>query len=205
MAYAGLQALIQFSPPDLPRISEGIHLDGLTVIGFAAAVTVITGAAFGLVPAIQSSGAGMSQDLGGSWRGDIGSLRRQKLRSGLVMAEVAISLVVLVAAGLMIHSFSRLASQNLGYNPEHLISMGLSLPDKESIQSLQSENDSSRGFWNRRRTLPGIQSAALAAGLPLGDWDSSLYVRVLDAPPPAPGEPVAAGYAQVSPGYFFKR
>jgi predicted permease len=199
-AYAGLQVLIRFSPPDLPRIWEGIHLDGLTM-GFAMAVTAATGIAVGLAPAMQSTNPGLAQDLCESGRGASGGRQRHRLRSTLVMAEVALSLMLLVAAGLMMRSFSRLMSQNLGYNPEHLVSMDFGLPDKKYSKPGDGERFFER-FLERVRALPDVQSAALVAGLPLSDQDVSLVVRVPDAPPPAPGQPMAAGYAQISPGYF---
>jgi len=119
----------------------------------------------------------------------------------LVMAEVALSLMLLIAAGLMMRSFSRLMSQNLGYNPEHLVSMYLSLPDKKYSKPGDGER-----FFERLlegvRALPDVQSAALVAGLPLTDQDMKLAVTIPDAPVPAPGQQTAAGYGQISPGYF---
>src|SRR5439155_19377546 len=89
----------------------------------------------------------------------------------------------------------------LGYNPEHVISMGVGLPDRK-----YPERSDKAGFYEqflaKVQALPGVQSAGLAAGLPLSGWNSSLYVRIIGTPPPAPGEAVSAGYAQVSPGYF---
>jgi predicted permease len=200
LAYVGLQALIHFSPPDLPRIWEGIHLDGLTM-AFAVAVTAMTGIAVGLAPAMQSTNPRLAQDLCESGRGASGGRQRHRLRSMLVMAEVALSLMLLVAAGLMMRSFSRLMSQNLGYNPEHLVSMYLGLPDKKYSKPGDGERFFER-LLERVRALPEVQSAALVAGLPLASQDMSLSVTVPDAPARAPGQPTAAGYGQISPGYF---
>jgi putative ABC transport system permease protein len=200
MASAGLKTLLRFAPPDLPRVAEGIHLDGQTLV-FTAAITLFTGIAFGLIPALQSANPALAKDLGESGRSGSGGVRRQRLRSGLVVAEVAFSLILLIGAGLMIRSFSRLVSQSLGYNPEHLISMDITLPDKK----YPDEGGRGRLFGlllEQVRALPDVQSAALAAGLPLSGWQVALYVRVLDAPPVASNAIVVAEYAQISPGYF---
>jgi len=200
LAWLGLRVLVRFSPPDLPRIWEGIHLDGWT-FAFTAVVTLATGLVFGLAPALQSANPALARELNESARGSSAGRHRQRVRGMLVVSEVALSLMLLIGAGLMIRSFSHLVSQKLGYNPEHVISMGVGLPDKK----YPGQGDRERffdQFLARVRALPGVQSAGLAAGLPLSGWNSSLYVRIIGAPPPAPGEAVSAGYAQVSPGYF---
>ena len=200
LAWLGLRSLVRFSPPDLPRIWEGIPLDGWT-LGFTALVTMITGLMSGLAPAWQASNPALARELNESSRGTSASRHRQRLRDALVVSEVALSLTLLVSAGLMIRSFSRLVSQQLGYNPEHVITMGLGLPERKYPE----QGDRERFFdqvLEQARALPGVQAAALVAGLPLSGWNSSLAVTILGAPPPAPGEAVAAGYAQISPGYF---
>lgn len=200
LAWLGLRALVRFSPPDLPRIWEGVPLDGWT-LGFTALLTIATGLLFGLGPAWQASNPALARDLNESARGASAGRKRQRLRSALVVSEVALSLTLLVGAGLLIRSFGRLVSQSLGYNPEHLVSMGLGLPETKYPEQADRQRFFDQ-FLGRVRLLPGVQSAALVAGLPLSGWNSSLSVTIRDAPPPAPGEAVAAGYAQVSPGYF---
>lgn len=200
IAVAGLQVLIRLSPPDLPRIWEGVRLDGLT-LAFAMVITAVTGVAVGLVPALRATNPAVSQDLCESGRGSSAGRRRHRLRSGLVMAEVALSVMLVIGAGLILRSFSRLVSQNLGYNPERLMTMEFHLPEEKYSRPGDGERFFER-LLERVRMLPDVQSAALVAGLPLADQDVSLVVHVLDAPPPAPGEPTVAGYAQISPGYF---
>ncbi len=199
-AWIALKALIHFSPPDLPRIWEGVPLGGWT-LAFTAAVTLATGLLFGLAPALQSSNPALARELNESSRGSSAGRHRQRVRAGLAITEVAFSLILLVGAGLMIRSFGRLVSQQLGYNPEQVISLGIGLPNKTYPEQANRERFF-EAFLTRVRTLPGVRSAALVAGLPLSGWNSSLYVRINGAPPPAPGESVAAGYSQVSPGYF---
>jgi putative ABC transport system permease protein len=196
----GIKALVRYSPSDLPRVWEGIHLDAWT-LGFTVLVTLATGLIFGLAPALQSSRPALARELNENSRSSSTGRQRQRFRSVLVVSEIALSLMLLVGAGLMIRSFSRLVSQQLGYNPEHVISIGIGLPNKTYPEQVDRERFFEQ-FLAGVRTLPGVQSAALVAGLPLSDWNSSLYVRINGAPPPAPGESVSAGYSQASPGYF---
>jgi putative ABC transport system permease protein len=134
-------------------------------------------------------------------RGSSAGRGRQRLRAALVVSEVALSLMLLVGAGLMIRSFGRLLSQDLGFVPEHVVTMGFDLPGRK----YPSHAEATRFYDSllaRAQALPGVQSAALISGPPLGENGSVLTVVIRGAPPPRAGEAVAAGYAQVSPGYF---
>jgi putative ABC transport system permease protein len=200
IAALGLQALVRFSPPDLPRVWEGIHLDGWT-LGFTVVVTLLTGLIFGLAPALQASSPTLASVLNEASRGSSVGRGRQRLRAALVVSEVALSLMLLVCAGLMIRSFGRLLAQDLGFVPEHVITMGLDLPGK-NYPSHTAETRFYDALLARARALPGVQSAALVSGPPLGENQNHLSVLIRGAPPPKPGEAVAAGYTQASPGYF---
>ncbi len=200
LAGFGLQALVHFSPPDLPRVWEGIHLDGRT-LGFTALVTLAAGLIFGLVPALQSSNFVLVGPLNENSRGSSTGRQRQQLRAVLVVSEVALSVVLLIGAGLMIRSFGRLISQELGYTPEHVISMDLGLPWKK-YPTLADQTRFFEGLKAKVETLPGVQSAGLVRGLPLSGQNVGMSIGIQGAPPPAPGEPWDADYAQVSPGYF---
>src|SRR5262249_9990811 len=195
----GLQALVRFSPPDLPRLAEGIPLDGAT-LAFTALVTMATGMLFGLIPALQASHPTCARELADTARSTTGQ-RRQLARAALVVGEVALSVILLIGAGLTIRSLGRLLAQNLGYVPEHLVTMSLN----SRSQKYPEQPERVRLFDSLLtgvRSVPGVESAALGFGVPLTSVNSSLSVVVRDAPPPAPGESVAAGYAHISPGYF---
>jgi putative ABC transport system permease protein len=199
LAHTGLKTLVHFSPPDLPRMDEGLALDG-TTLGFTLLVTLATGVIFGLMPAWQASNPALARELADAVRGSTGG-GRHRARVALVIGEVALSLILLIGAGLTIRSLGRLLAQNVGYTPEHLVTMSISLPE----QKYPAHAERVRLFdalLPAVRELPGVDSASLAFGVPLTSVNSSLTVTVRDAPPPAPGESVAAGYAQVSPGYF---
>jgi putative ABC transport system permease protein len=200
LARLGLETMIRFSPPDLPRIREGIPLDG-TTLTFTGLITLATGIIFGLIPAWQSSNPSLARDLAEATRGSSAGHRRQFARAALVVGEVALSLVLLVGAGLTIRSFGRLLAQNLGFVPEHVVTMLIGLPE----QKYPGQAERTRIFdplLTAVRSTPGVESAGYAFGAPLTGINSDTAVFIRDQPPPALGEPVSAGYAQVSPGYF---
>jgi putative ABC transport system permease protein len=200
LARFGLNALVRLSPPDLPRMAEGIPLDGTTLV-FTVLVTLATGVIFGLLPAWQASNPSLAREVAESSRGDSAGHRRQFARAALVVAEVALSVILLIGAGLTIRSFGRLLAQNPGYVPEHLVTMAISLPE----QKYPAQAGRTRLFnslLTAVKNIPGVDSASYAFGVPLTGINNSISARVLDAPPPAPGEAVSANYTQVSPGYF---
>jgi putative ABC transport system permease protein len=199
-AFLGLRTLVRLSPPDLPRVWEGVYLDW-TTLGFTALMTLATGVLFGLVPAWQASNPALARELQESSQGSGASRHRQRVRGALVVSEVAFSLMLLVSAGLTIRSFSRLVSQPLGFNPEHVVTMGIGLPEKKYPEP-ERRVALFEQLLVQVQSLPGVRSAALVMGLPLSGNSSQLSVNIIGAPPQAPGEAVSAHYAQISPGYF---
>lgn len=196
LAYWGVQLILYISPTAIPRARE-IGLDW-TVLAFTIGVSFVTGILFGLIPAIQSGEVDVHETLKETGRGTSG---RHLLRSSLVVAEVATTLVVLIFAGLMIRSFYKLQQVNPGFSHERLTSFSISLPQKKYA------NDEARGsFYNRLlenvRALPGVESAAAASGLPLGNngWQTSF---VIDGQPAPPRDQVPLMEAcLVTPDYF---
>ena len=200
LARFALAVLLSISPPNLPRLAEGIRLDGWTLV-FTAAITLLAGILFGLAPAWQMSRHAVLGDMNDAARGSTGGLARRRLGSVFVVSQVALSLMLLIGAGLMIRSFGRLLSQDLGYQTENLINMPVNLPGK-TYPSLAAKIAFFEQFRERVATIPGVTSAALIYGLPLGLEDSQLGVEIVGSAPPRPGEAVSAGYSQISPGYF---
>jgi putative ABC transport system permease protein len=168
IAYWMTQLMIQFSPGDVPRLAEA-QLN-LPVLAFTLAISILTGLLFGLAPALQVSKANLNTDLKEGSRG-AAAFRRSRLRSVLVVAEVALSLVLLAGAGLLLRSFVKLRNVPLGFNPDHLLTMSVALPEtkyqtKVQVQSFYSD------LIERTQALAGVKSAAVATGLPLmGQWD----------------------------------
>ena len=126
LASWGVRLLLLFSSDKLPRIAE-IHVDN-RVLWFTFAVSLLTGLLFGLVPALQVSKTDLNESLKESGRSAMGGRHRQRARNLLVVSEVALSLVLLVGAGLLAKSFLRLQNVNAGFTPDHLLTATLELP-----------------------------------------------------------------------------
>ena len=196
LAHWGVQLILYVSPNAIPRSRE-IGLDW-TVLAFTVGISFVTGILFGLIPAIQAGDVDVHETLKESGRGNSG---RQWLRSGLVVVEVATTLVLLISAGLMIRSFYMLQKVNPGFSHEHLTSFSISLPQKK-----YATDEVRHSFYNRLleniRALPGVESVAAASGLPLGNngWQTSF---VIDGQPPPPREQTPLMEAcLVTPDYF---
>ena len=180
LARWGIDLILYMSPDAIPRSRE-IGLDWI-VLGFTVGVSFLTGVLFGLIPAVQAGEVDVHETLKETGRGVTG---RQWLRSSLVVVEVATTLVLLIAAGLMIRSFYLLQKVNPGFSYEHLTSFSVLLPQKK-----YATEDVRASFYNRLleniRALPGVETAALASGLPLGNngWQTSVVVDGQPTPPP---------------------
>ena len=184
------------SPDAIPRSRE-ISLDW-RVLAFTIGVSFLTGILFGLVPALQAGIVDVHETLKETGRGTTG---RHWVRSSLVVVEVATTLVLLIGAGLMIRSFYRLQNVNPGFSYARLASFTVSLPQKKYVTEEQ------RGEFFKRlleniRTLPGVEAAAAASGLPLGNngWQTS-YVVDGQPIPPRDQTPLMEA-CTVTPDYF---
>jgi putative ABC transport system permease protein len=194
----GVEALVRLVPADVPRLSE-IGVDGAVLL-FTLVVSLLTGAAFGLIPALQASRPDLQASLKEGSRG-AGEGRRSRRFSGLiVVAEVALSLVLLCAAGLLFKSLVRLLSVDPGFRTENLLVMRIDLPETR-----YPEADQRRAFFReiteRVSTVPGVDSAAAALALPFSGMAATLTFEVEGRSSPG-GEDLATEYQPVSPGYF---
>ncbi|MGA9769115.1 MAG: ABC transporter permease [Blastocatellia bacterium] len=197
LASWGVKLIVAISPNSIPRARE-IGIDNRVLV-FTILVSLLTGIIFGLVPALQMSKPDLNETLKDAGRGSTG--RRHVLRSALVVAEVALTLVLLVGAGLMIRSFYRLQQVDPGFNYDNLLTFNISLPQKKYTDDAQRTN-----FYNQAtekiRALPGVQTVGLSSGLPLGNngWQTSFVID--GQPPPEPGKTPITEAASASPDYF---
>ncbi|PYV05081.1 MAG: hypothetical protein DMG26_06170, partial [Acidobacteria bacterium] len=160
--------------------------------------SVGTGLIFGLAPAFQASKIHLTESLKEGERG-ADSLGRNRLRSALVVSEVALALVLLIGTGLMLRSFVRLQEVNPGFAPDHLLTMEISLPEAR-YPDPQKAAFFAR-LLERVRALPGVKSAGAIGHLPLaGDIES--YAMQLEGRPPLPNEYANPDCHVVMPGYF---
>jgi putative ABC transport system permease protein len=196
LARWGVDLILYMSPDAIPRSRE-IGLDW-TVLAFTIGISFLTGILFGLIPAIQAGEVDVHETLKETGRGTTG---RQWLRSSLVILEVATTLVLLIGAGLLIRSFYLLQKVNPGFSHEHLTSFSVSLPEKK-----YANQEARSTFYNTLlenvRALPGVESAAAASGLPLGNngWQTSFTVD--GQPPPERDRTPLMEACVVTPDYF---
>jgi predicted permease len=198
LAIWGVDLLVASIPAGLPRADE-IGVDG-RVLFFTLLVSLATGLVFGLAPALQTTRLDLHESLKEGDRGSTESLRRNRVRNLLVVSEVALSLVLLIGAGLMIKSFIRVWNVDAGFNPENVLTARLTLPTNKYADNAQVTAFYSQLLENVQ-ALPGVQSAAAASLVPMVG-NSSGSVTLEDRPQP-PGSPsLEADMRVVSPDYF---
>jgi putative ABC transport system permease protein len=201
VAYWGVDAIRTASPGEAARFAPGWNHLGinLPVLAFTFLLSVLSGVLFGLAPAWQLSKPDLNSALKeGGRQGTSGSHR---LRGLLVVSEVALSLMLLVSAGLLIRSFLQLVKTDAGFNSENLMTMSLVLPaakykDEPQRAAFYSE------LVRRVEALPGVTSAALVNHLPLGGSNSSTSFLVEGIPEPPPGQEFDGRYRVCTPNYF---
>ncbi len=199
LAVWGADALIGLAPDNIPRLNE-VGVDA-RVFGFTLAVSVVTGIVFGLLPALHAAKPDLNEVLKEGLRGSMGTAAGKRTRSVLVVVEVALSLVLLIGAGLMIKSFFRLQQMNLGFNPDHVLAVNLSLPKPRYPEDRQ-QGAFFQEALERLQSQPGIQSAGVTTGLPLTLSLSGSDFRIEGHPEPEAGKEMIIETRSVSPGYF---
>jgi putative ABC transport system permease protein len=188
LALWGTEALIAVVPQSIPRIGE-IQLDG-TVLGFTILMSLGTGLLFGLVPAWQASHVDLNSALKTGSRSGGGGEHKHRMRSALVVAEVALALVLLVCAGLLIQSFNRLGQVQPGVRTENLFTARVWLPDAAYPQPA-NVNAFFDQLITRVRTLPGVNSASFIFPLPLSGSNNTTSFDIEERPAPQGEQPDA--------------
>jgi len=197
LARFGVHALVTML--DQPMLTQRVRIEP-AVVAFTAALSVVTGIVFGLIPAIQMSRTELNECLKEGTRSASGGRARQRLRSALVVAEVSLSLVLLIGAGLTIRSFLKLSHVNPGFNPENVLTAEVTLPDLK-----YSEWDQRRRFLNTAlqeiASLPGVTHVAATHVLPLtGDYVLGVFFE--GRPAAKPGDVPSINYYAVSSDYL---
>ena len=197
LAAWGIDVLVRLSPEDLPRVGE-IHLDG-RVLGFTAILSMLTGIVFGLAPAMQVTRANLVDALKESSLSATAGMHRHRLRSSLVVVEMALALVLLVSAGLLIHSFISLQSVNPGFNPHNVMASYIDLPDEKfsNAQKVQFM----RGLMPRVKALPGVSNAAAIMPLPLSGNEFQVAVEI-EGRPTAKSDEAISSVRAITEDYF---
>ena len=199
LAYFGLNLLTRFIPTNVAQ-PDTISIDAKVLL-FTLAVAVVTGLIFGLVPATQASHFNLNETLKEGGRDSGAGARGKRLRNSLVIAEVAISFILLVGAGLLINSFIHLRNLDPGFRADHLLALNVDLsevkyPDTQRRTTFFVE------VTRRVRTLPGVQSVAVAGNLPLTVNGDSTFIAVEGILDPPVDQWPDVIYRTVGPGYF---
>jgi putative ABC transport system permease protein len=199
LAKWGVAAILAASPDSIPRARE-IGVDS-RVLEFTILISLLTGILFGLVPTLQSSRPDLTESLKESGRGTTTGRQRQQFRNMLVVAEVALSLVLLIGAGLTIRSFYHLQQVDPGFTAQNLLTLQVTLPTARYQQDTQKINFYQESL-EKLSTLPGVHSVGAASGLPLGNNGNQTSFFVQGKPEPGPGEVPLTEIVVVSPDYF---
>jgi putative ABC transport system permease protein len=196
LAYLAITPIQTLSAGSIPRVLD-VTLDR-NVLGFTLLVTLATGLLFGVAPAWQASRAGVGTVLKEGGRSST-SARGHRLRGLLLVAEVALSLMLLVGATLLLRSFARLTGVDPGFQPEHVLSFSVALP-----QTTYPDDQHRTQFFGRLldtlRAMPGVQAAGMVQTVPIRD--DYMLSFTIEGRPFEPGRELSANYRAISPGYF---
>jgi putative ABC transport system permease protein len=208
LAYGALR-LLPLAGNSLPRVQE-IHLDPAVLV-FTFVISIVTGLLFGLAPALRNSQTPLSEALKEGGRTEETGRGGRRTRSALVVAEIAIALVVLISAGLVLKSFQRLLHVDAGFDPSHVLTFRVDLP-----QSYSADRDPIRdgapprvaAFFQqlvqRLEALPGAKAAGAISDLPLQGERWSKQINFPDRPAPASLDEVPSVQYRAVGGHFFE-
>jgi putative ABC transport system permease protein len=196
----GVEALSSAVSNSVPAVVlQNVRLDA-RVLTFTLGAALLTGLLFGLVPALHFSKSNLSETLKEGGRSGSEGGSRQRVRSAFVVAEVALSLLLLVGAGLLVKSFLNLRQADLGFDPERVLTMRVALPEARYRENAQIENFY-RALLQRVEALPGVESAGVTLGLPMNGGIESGVTAEGHEVKDIKDVTIAVNLA-VSPGYF---
>ncbi|MCU1267463.1 MAG: hypothetical protein JWM21_3781 [Acidobacteria bacterium] len=194
-----LRQLVVFSPANI-SLPQNVGIDGRVLV-FTLLLSLLTSFIFGLVPALQASKSDLNETLKEGGRGNSGGAKQNRLRSLLVITEVALALLLVIASGLMIKSFMRLQNVNPGFNPENLITLEIQLP-----QIKYGEKDRQTAFQKqlvqRISEIPGVQFAGTVNNLPFSGNETNYSITIEGRPVLEANDRPRAFFRNVSPNYF---
>jgi putative ABC transport system permease protein len=198
LAYCSIDLLRKFEPANLPRLGEA-SMSG-AVLGFTAALSIITGILFGLGPALRASRKDLTLDL--KSRGSAGASKsKNRMHNALVVAQFVLSFVVLIASGLLLRSFWRVVHVRPGFDPSHVVTADISITGTANknpvhrVAFLQQVQD-------RIKTIPGVDSAGFISELPLSGQTNDTWFTVQEHPPANANDRSVADSRSVSESYF---
>ncbi len=198
LAKLGVKLLAPLSADYLPRADE-VRINA-TVFGFTLAVALLTGLLFGLAPALQSARLDLTEALKEGAKGAGSGARRHRTLNLLVVGEVALSMILLIGAGLLINSFVRLQQVSPGFDEKNLLTARIDIPNP------YAQPEKKQQFFERLQqrvaALPGVEAVGLVTELPLANQSANFKFKIEGRPEPAPGQSPDADIRAVNHDYF---
>jgi putative ABC transport system permease protein len=199
LAWASLGPLLKISADSVPQVFS-VGLDRWVLV-FTLGVSLVTGLIFGIVPALRTANSDLRETLNEGSRGSTTGPGHYRLRGSLVAMEIALAMLLLVGAGLLLRSFSRLQDVPPGFQPDHLF-----VADLPVSPTAYAKPEQRYAFYDRlverAKALPGVRVAGAATFLPVSGGGSLLHFNITGRPPKTPHDYIAAGYRAVSPSYL---
>jgi putative ABC transport system permease protein len=195
----GIDLLGAVVPADIPRFAE-TRLD-MTVLAFTFGATLLTGLIFGLAPALSATRVDLNEALKDGGRSASEGRARHRLRGLLIVSEVALSIVLLVGAGLLVKSFMHLRSVNPGFDSQRVLTASLSLPSVK-YQKDEQQTRFVEQVTTRAAQVPGVEAVGAIMPLPFSGNNISISYAVDGQPEPPPGERPVSGASIITPGYL---
>ncbi|HSO74718.1 MAG TPA: ABC transporter permease, partial [Blastocatellia bacterium] len=199
----GIEGLARAIPDDFSKFIPGWHNLAMnrTAFLFTLIVSLITGLLFGLVPAFQSTKTNFNEALKEGGKGSSGKASHNRARNAMVVAEVALSLVLLIGAGLMVRSFIELLHSDFGVDPANVLTMELSLRG-EKYKKNEILVDTYNQILSRIEALPGVTRIGATGVLPLAGFDNSHHIERIGQTVFPKGKQPVVNYTPVTPGYL---
>lgn len=197
LSFVGTATIVRLAPAGTPLLDQ-VAVDGRILV-FAALVTMLAGALFGVLPALRSVQVQPAPALRGGGRSATGG-RSARIRNTLVMGQIGLALMLLVGAGLLVRSFQNLQEIDLGFDPEGVLSMQLQLPSTS-----YPDRATRLAFFGpleaRLAAIPGVESVGSITNLPMAGFDSDTGFEVEGAAPAQPGLRPSVWLRRITPGY----
>ena len=198
VAYVGVYVLVQL--PQNFVSTEAVTLDSRALL-FTLGVSILTGWLFGLVPALQLVRPRLQSFLKDGTRGSTEGATWNRVRSGFLVAQIALSLLLLVGAGLLIKSFDKLLRVDVGFKPDRLLTLEYRLP-RVKYKETAGQWNFHRQVVDQVRQIPGVQSVSIVRGLPFSGNGGTTSISLPDREPPVKGAEPEVMFNTVMPNYF---
>jgi putative ABC transport system permease protein len=198
IAKLGMHELLSRAPADLPTIANA-SIDG-TALVVTAAIALITGVLFGILPAMQVGREDLATTLRAGGRGARSRPGANRTKRAIVVAEVALAVTLLTGAGLLLHSFVKLLAVDPGFRPEGVLSLKVRLPDK-SYDSTRARAFA-HAVEERARALPGVKNVGLSTSIPMDNQGEDYSFAIRGRPAARPSDEPSTETRQVTPDFF---